>query len=95
MDESKQWKDKNAGKPKPRLVDQQLLNSAYFGNCHQVIKYLKLNANPGYMEDRDGIYLHYYYNNLIILLSHHINFSFEQVGCHFITLPVGVIFQWF
>ena len=30
------------------------VNACYFGNLHEVKKYLKLGADPNYMEERDG-----------------------------------------
>lgn len=43
-----------------KVADQQLLNACYFGNCQQVVKWLKAGGNPNYMEERDGwLPIHY------------------------------------
>jgi ankyrin repeat protein len=47
-------------KPKPKKIDQELLNACYFGNIIGVKKWLKLGANVEYIEERDGwLPLHY------------------------------------
>jgi tankyrase len=47
-------------KPKPKQIDQELLNACYFGNIVGVKKWLKLGANVEYVEERDGwLPLHY------------------------------------
>jgi ankyrin repeat protein len=47
-------------KPKPKKIDQELLNACYFGNLIGVKKWLKLGANVEYIEERDGwLPLHY------------------------------------
>jgi ankyrin repeat protein len=58
MDE-KIWQNiKN--KPKPKNIDQELLNSCYFGNLIGVKKWLKMGANVEYIEARDGwLPIHY------------------------------------
>lgn len=58
MDEKIWQKIKN--KPKPKKIDQELLNACYFGNLIGVKKWLKLGANVEYIEDRDGwLPIHY------------------------------------
>ena len=47
-------------KKKPRFIDQELLNAAYFGNAYGVKKWINLGANVEYMEERDGwLPIHY------------------------------------
>ena len=47
-------------KPKPKQIDQELLNACYFGNIVGVKKWLKMGANVEYVEERDGwLPLHY------------------------------------
>lgn len=58
MDE-KMWQNIKI-KPKPKKIDQELLNSCYFGNLTGVKKWLKLGANVEYIEERDGwLPIHY------------------------------------
>ena len=52
-EEDKPWKQKTIKKI-PRALDQSLLNACYFGNLQGVYKFLKLGADPNYMEERDG-----------------------------------------
>ena len=57
--EGKLWRNIKY-KPKPRKIDQELLNACYFGNIIGVQKWLKLGANVEYIEERDGwLPLHY------------------------------------
>lgn len=46
-------------KPKPKQIDQELLNACYFGNITYVKKWLKMDANVEYVEERimlqDGV----------------------------------------
>jgi hypothetical protein len=47
-------------KKKPRKIDQELLNAAYFGNSYGLKKWIDLGANVEYMEERDGwLPIHY------------------------------------
>ncbi len=47
-------------KPKPKKIDQELLNAFYFGNVNGVKKWLKFGANVEYIEARDGwLPIHY------------------------------------
>ncbi len=47
-------------KPKPKKIDQELLNACYFGNINGVKKWLKFGANIEYIEERDGwLPIHY------------------------------------
>jgi tankyrase len=46
--------------PKPKQIDQELLNACYFGNIIGVKKWLQMGANVEYVEERDGwLPLHY------------------------------------
>jgi ankyrin repeat protein len=57
--EEKSWRISKI-KKKPRKIDQELLNAAYFGNSYGVKKWIGLGANVEYMEERDGwLPIHY------------------------------------
>ena len=60
MDTStKEWKNIYK-KMKIKQIDQDLLNSAYFGNTRNVKKNIALGGNINYMEERDGwLGIHY------------------------------------
>uniref|UniRef100_A0A6C0E9T0 Uncharacterized protein n=1 Tax=viral metagenome TaxID=1070528 RepID=A0A6C0E9T0_9ZZZZ len=57
--EEKGWRISKI-KKKPRKIDQELLNAAYFGNSYGVKKWIQRGANIEYMEERDGwLPIHY------------------------------------
>jgi hypothetical protein len=51
---AKGWKVSSKQPKKVKQIDQDLLNSAYFGNDLDVRKYIAMGGDINFMEDRDG-----------------------------------------
>ena len=72
MDDQNPWKVNKKYK-KYKKIDQDLLNSAYFGNEQLVKKYIEKGGDINFMEDRDGWKgIHYAsrWNNVNMLLHY-------------------------